>query len=394
MLAAVGLFGVPLRRERPAVADSWRPVIGLAVGVAAAVWAVKIYYDAIKAYVEGVAGAQHDLAVFLGGAGDVLDGISPYAYHADSTFAYPPFLAWLVAPLHSLSSSTAALVWMLLSLAAIALALWLLELRDWRCYALAFVFEFTRSSIDLGTVEPLLLLAVAAAWRWRESLFGAATSVGIAIVLKLFLWPLAIWLALMRRLRAAVLAVVVAVAAAFISWSAIGFAGLGDYPGILRRLADDESTSSYSVVALGVRAHLPLLAARIISVIVALALLAAAAWVARDERRMPRDRDIATLTLCLAAALAASPIVWIHYFLLLLVPLALTQPRLSLLWLVPFAYQWLGEAAWPSGDARKLATALVATLVILGAALFRVLSPHWRPTLQRSVPARFRVRSS
>ncbi len=394
MLAAVGLFGVPLRRERPAVADSWRPVIWLAVGVAAAVWAAKIYYDAIKAYAEGIAGAQHDLAVFLGGAGDVLDGISPYAYHADSTFAYPPLLAWIVAPLHPLSSSAAALVWLLLSLAAVALALWLLELRDWRCYALAFVFEFTRSSIDLGTVEPLLMLAVAAAWRWRERLVEAGTAVGFAIVLKLFLWPLAIWLALMRRVRAAFLAVAAAAAVALISWAAIGFAGLADYPSVLRRLADDESTSSYSVVALGVRAHLPLLAARIISVLVALALLAAAAWVARDERRTLRDRDIATLTLCLAAAFAASPIVWIHYFLLLLVPLALTQPRFSPLWLVAFAYQWLGEAAWPSGDARKLATALVATLVILGAALLRVLNPDWRPTLQRSAHSRFRVWSS
>jgi hypothetical protein len=392
MLAAVGLVGIPVQRERP-VAE----VARTAVGVAAAAWAVKISYDAITSYADGTAGAQHDLAVFLGGAGDVLDGASPYVFRADSTFAYPPFLAWLVAPLHPLSSSAAALVWLLVSLAAVALSLWLLGLRDWRCYGLAFVFEFTRSSIDLGTVEPLLLLAVAAAWRWRERLAEAATAVGIAIVLKLFLWPLAIWFALMRRLHAAVLGVAVAVAVALVSWAPIGFAGLGDYPGILRRLADHESTSSYSVVALAFRAHLPLLAARIIAVLVALAILAAAAWVARDKRRAPRDRDIATLTLCLAAALAASPIVWIHYFLLLLVPLALTQPRLSLLWLVPFAYYPLGEAAWPSGDARKLALALVTTLVILGASLLRVLNPHWRPTFQRDAPLRLsswaRIRS-
>jgi hypothetical protein len=59
----------------------------------------------------------------------------------------------------------------------------------------------------------------------------------------------------------------------------------------------------------------------------------------------------------------------VHYFLLLLVPLALTQPRLSLLWFVPFAYYPLGESAWPAGDARKLAIALVATSVMIGAAL-------------------------
>ncbi|TML11742.1 MAG: DUF2029 domain-containing protein [Actinobacteria bacterium] len=383
-LAAAGLVGVPVRRGRRVVAESWRPLAGLAVGVAAAAWAAKIYFDRLKAFVDG-AGAGNDLHVFLRASGKVLDTASPYAFHADKTFAYPPFLAWLVAPLHPLSSSAAGFLWTLLSLAMVTLALWLLDLRDWRCYALAYVFLFTRSSIDLGTIEPLLLLAVAAAWHWRERALQTAGAVAVAIVLKLFLWPLEIWLVLTRRTRAAVLAAGFAVALAAVSWAAIGFAGIGDYPGLLRRLANEESTSSYSVVALGVRAHLPLLAARIISVLVTLALLAAAAWVARDERRSPRDRDIATLTITLAAALAASPIVWVHYFLLLLVPLALTRPRLSLLWFVPFAFQPVGEAAWPAGDARNLGLALAATLVILGAAVVR---PDWRPSLSRNPPLR------
>jgi hypothetical protein len=393
MLASVGVFGVPVRRGRPEVADSWRPLAGLAVGVTAAVWAVVIYVDRLKDFVDG-AGAPNDLDVFLHGAGRVLDFASPYVYNADKTFAYPPFLAWLVAPLHPLSASAAGFIWTVLSLGMIALALWLLELRDWRCYALAFVFLPTQSAIDLGTIEPLLLLAVAAAWRWRDVAWRAGAAVGAAIVLKLFLWPLALWLAFTRRVRAAVLAVGVALGLGVVSWAAIGFAGIGDYPGLLRRLADDEATSSYSVVALGVRAHLPLLAARIIAVLVTLALFAAAAWTARDQRRTERDRDIATLTIMLAAAFAASPIVWVHYFLLLLVPLSLARPRLSLLWFVPFAFQPLGEAAWPAGDARKLGLALVATLLILGAAVVRA---DWRPGLRQTptlrLPAWSRIRS-
>jgi alpha-1,2-mannosyltransferase len=363
------------------------------VGAAAAAWALKIYVERLKDFVDG-AGAPNDLAIFLRAAGEVLHGASPYVYDADKTFAYPPFLAWLVAPLHPLSGSAAGFVWTLLSLAMVAVALWLLDLRDWRCYALAFVFLFTRSSVDLGTIEPLLLLAVGAAWRWRDHALKAGAAVGGAIVLKLFLLPLAIWLALTHRLRGAAVAVVFAVVLALVSWAAIGFAGIGDYPGILRRLANDESTSSYSVVALGVRAHLPLLAARIVAVLVTLALLAAALWVARDRRRTARDRDVATLTLTLAAALAASPIVWVHYFLLLLVPLALSRPRLSLLWFVPFAFQPLGEAAWPAGDGRKLGLALGATLVILGAAVVRT---GWHPALRRNPPLRLpswsRIRS-
>jgi hypothetical protein len=344
------------------------------------VWAVTIYVDRFKDFVDG-APAPNDLDVFLRAAGNVLHAASPYAYEADKTFAYPPFVAWLVAPLHPLSGSAAGFVWTLLSLAMVGGALWLLELRDWRCYALVFVFLFTQSSIDLGTIEPLLLLATAAAWHWRDRAVQAGAAVGTAIVLKLFVWPLAVWLAVTRRLRAAAIAVASAIGLALVSWAAIGFAGLGDYAGVLHRLANDESTSSYSVVALGVRAHLPLLAARIVAVLVTLALLAAMVWVAQDERRTPRDRDVASLTIALAAALAASPIVWVHYFLLLLVPLALTRPRLSPLWFVPFAFQFLGEAAWPAGDARKLGVALAATLVILGGAVLR---PSWRPVLRRT----------
>jgi hypothetical protein len=85
--------------------------------------------------------------------------------------------------------------------------------------------------------------------------------------------------------------------------------------------------------------------------------------------RAPRDRDIAVLTLALAAALAASPIVWVHYFLVLLVPLALTRPRLSPLWFLPFAYFPLGETAWPAGDARKLGLALATTTLLFTATL-------------------------
>ena len=135
MLGLVGLVGVPERRRVPAFAESWRSLAGLAVGIAAGAWATSIYFERLNAFVEG-ARAGNDLDVFLRAAGKVLGTASPYAFNADKTFAYPPFLAWLLAPLHALGSSAAGFVWTFLSLAAIALALWLLGLRDWRCYAL------------------------------------------------------------------------------------------------------------------------------------------------------------------------------------------------------------------------------------------------------------------
>jgi hypothetical protein len=380
LLAGAALFA-PRRERVPASERSWRVRLqalaasargpaGIAVGLVAAVWAAQNYVTRIDhAFDSGQ--APHDLDVFLRAAGRVLDFASPYTFHADATYAYPPLLAFLAAPLHPLSAGAATLVWILLSLAAIAGALLLLGVRDWRCYALAAAFPFTRSAVDLGTVGPLLLLAVAAAWRWRDRLVEPAAAAGAAIALKLFLWPLVVWLALTRRISAALAAIGFAVAFALVPWAVIGFAGIGDYPGLLRRLSDDEASSSYSIIALTVRAHLPEAVGIVVSVIVALALLAAALRIACVKGWSLRRKDVAVLTLCLAAALAVSPIVWVHYFLLLLVPLALTQPRLSWLWFVPFAYYPLGESAWPAGDARKLGLALVATCLMLIAAVVR-----------------------
>ena len=373
VLLASGAVFAPRRaralawRRAPGVA---RPFVGAAIGVVAAVWAAWHYVSGVRGSVDNN-GAPHDLSVFLTAAGRALHLASPYAYLADQTYAYPPLLAFLLAPLHPLGAGAATVVWLAISLAAMAGALWLLGVRDWRCYALAALFPFTRSAVDLGTIAPLLLLAVAAAWRWRDRVVEPAVAVGAAVALKLFVWPVAVWLALTRRITAAVAAVGFMLAFVLVPWAAIGFAGLGDYSHLLRRLSHDEASSSYSVVALTVRAHLPVGVGYAMGLIAAAVLLAAALWVARDETRSSRDRDVAVLTLSLAAALAASPIVWVHYFLLLLVPLALTRPRLSPLWFLPFAYYPLGESAWPAGDARKLAIALVVTIALLVAGVWR-----------------------
>jgi hypothetical protein len=160
---------------------------------------------------------------------------------------------------------------------------------------------------------------------------------------------------------------------ALLPWAAIGFAGITNYPGLLRRLSDDEAAQSFSLLAIGVRAHLAESMAAGLSMVCALALLAIAYRIARDQRRTVRNRDAAALALSLAAALVASPIVWLHYFLLLLllVPLALTWPRLSPFWLVPFAYRPIEQGAWAYGDARKLGIALLVTTAITAAAVIR-----------------------
>ena len=57
-----------------------------------------------------------------------------------------------------------------------------------------------------------------------------------------------------------------------------------------------------------------------------------------------------SFTLALAAALVLSPIVWLDYFALAAVPLALARPRLSVVWFLPLATWGLSGAGLGIGD--------------------------------------------
>ncbi len=340
----------------------------LATAVAALValgWATRAYLSTVEGHIAS-GEPPHDLAVFLRAASRVVEGASPYVFWHDQTYAYPPLLAYLVAPLEPLSVAAATVAWTVLLGAALAGALWLLGVRDWRCYCLAAAYPATRSAVVVGAIGPFLVLASAVAWRWRERLVASA-AVGAAVALKLFLWPLALWLGLGRRRWAGPASVGFALILGLAPWAALGFASLGGYPGLLRRLSDEEAWASYSLAAMGMRAHLPKEVAIGLSLAVALGLLAASAWVAQRGTGSARDRQVASLTLALAAALASSPIVWLHYLVLLVVPVALLSPQLSFLWLVPLALFPLPQTGWPGGDPAKLALALLVTVVVVAA---------------------------
>ena len=87
-----------------------------------------------------------------------------------------------------------------------------------------------------------------------------------------------------------------------------------------------------------------------------------------------RGDDHTSFSLGVVACLLLSPIVWLHYFSLLIVPLGIARPRLGPLWFIPLAY-W-GLAIAPSSS-WELARATLITAVIVGTVV-----------LQRSTSAR------
>ena len=84
---------------------------------------------------------------------------------------------------------------------------------------------------------------------------------------------------------------------------------------------------------------------------------------ARDERH--------SFTLAIAAALVVSPVVWIHYLVLLFVPIAITRPRVSVVWLLPSAFLVFGSDAGAYGSIPRIALVLAVSAATL-ALLFRV----------------------
>ena len=322
--------------------------------------------------------------VFLAAANDVLAGRSPYMDPDEfegppqAPYAYPPVLALVVTPLALLPEKTHGVfvpgaLFVLLLVAATIAGLWLLGVGDWRCYPFALLAPVTLEGFEYGAIGPVLLLLIAVAWRYRDRMPVAASATGGAVVLKLFLWPLLAWLVVTRRVRTAAVAGAIAVGLALVSWAVIGFGGIGDYPGLLRKLVDVEAENSYSAFAILRTIGAPELVARLLVVAVG-GILLVLAWQAARASRLPEsERDRRSLTLTLAAAIVLTPILWLHYLVLLFVPIALARPRLSALWLVPLALT-VFEAldwyrGWPAGDGKALASVAACVAIVFVAAL-------------------------
>jgi hypothetical protein len=277
----------------------------------------------------------YDFHIFWHAGRQVLNGVTPYpaitaeALRNQNQFVYPAPAAVAMVPLSLLPLSVAATIFIGLNVAAVFGALRLVGVRDWRCYALAFCSLATLQSVVMGTFTPLLLIGAAVAWRYRDRRYVAASALAALIVVKLFLAPLVVWLWVTGRRTAAVLSLVIAAAATLIAWAVIGFHGFTSYPHLLSAVSQIEQHKGFSVTALAAAAGIGPGAGRWLAIAVA-AGLCLIAWRSAGAT----DGDRKAFSAALVAGLALSPIVWLNYFMLLLLPIGLRRPRLAPLWLV------------------------------------------------------------
>jgi glycosyl transferase family 87 len=303
-----------------------------------------------------------DFGIFRRAAEAVVHGHSPFVApdphalaHFDK-FVYPPSTAFLFAPFVAVPLAVGQFLMFALGLLATLAALRLLGVRDWRCYGLVLMTPPVVNSLALGAVTPFLLLGAAAVWHYRDRPAVAGPAAALTAVTKVFLWPVGMWLLATRRLRAALLSVGVGLLTVVAGWAAIGFAGARSYPHLLRVLTDVEQGASYSPIAL-----LGLKGGTASATSIGLTLVAVAGVFLMARRP---DGDRRAFVVAVAGALLATPVLWLHYFQLLLVPIALYRPRLSGLWFVPLAL-WLTPASHANGSPWKISLALVVFAVIL-----------------------------
>jgi Glycosyltransferase family 87 len=305
--------------------------------------------------------------VYVPAAERVLDGVTPYPATDDPVFAghqayvYPPLTALLAVPLTWVPEGALPYLAVLGALAVMLLALAVVGVRDPAVYAVFMLWPTTLTAWQNANVTVLMMLSLALTWRFRDSWAKAGAALGLGIALKLLLWPLSIWALATGRARAAVASVAVAVVALLGSWLAIGFHGLGSYLELLSKLTDVEGENSHGVslysdaIALG----LPKSLATAGALAIGGAVLATAIVLAR------RGEEKRSFLLAVVAALALTPLVWLHYLTLLAIPLAAFRPRLSGLWAVPLLFWVIAVPGWPTEPRRLVALVVVGALVWL-----------------------------
>lgn len=235
-------------------------------------------------------------------------------------FYYPPTFAPLILPFGLLSATTAVWTWTAILIASYALGVAILPVsrtvRWWLILLAGLSWPFAYA-VKLGQVGPILFLLFAIGWRWLDAprRVGATAALGTAIKLQpaiLFVWAILTrrWAALVAG---AIVLGVLAVAATLIA----GANAWSDFAVLVRQVGDPITTvHNFTPGAVAYQLGVPVAVASLIqlgsTIVVFGAILAAARWATAE----------ASYLVTVVASQLLSPILWDHYAMLLLLPVA------------------------------------------------------------------------
>jgi len=272
----------------------------------------------------------YDYQAYAHAAQRLLDGRPLYDPNVDiaggfAIYLYPPPFALAVVPFTLLPGSLGTWAWLGALVVAFLAGTAILPVRPhvrWAIVLLAALSLPFLYSVKLGQVGPLLYLCFAIGWRSLDRALPLGLAVAAGALTKVQPALLFSWMMLTRRWRALLVGLVACGAAALIVTLVTGVATWNDYVALLGRVSQPVTTpKSMTPGAIAWRAGASLEVANALQWVAAAATLAITlfAWLRRDPAT--------GFVVGVAASQVLSPLLWDHYAMLLLLPVALLLER-------------------------------------------------------------------
>lgn len=235
-------------------------------------------------------------------------------------FYYPPTFAPLILPLGLLSASAATAAWIGGSLLAFVVGVVVLpvsrSVRWWVFLLAGWSFPFVYA-VKLGQVGPILFALFAIGWRWLDDPGRLGVSGALGAAIKIQPGLILAWALLTRRFGAVIVGGAVLVVLALASVALAGVEAWADFLTLIRTVSDPITTEhNFTPGAIAFQMGVPEATATLIQFVstaaVALAFLVAIRGCSAEASYL-----VAVITSQLV-----SPILWDHYAMLLLLPVA------------------------------------------------------------------------
>lgn len=295
--------------------------VGYGVALAAAMaWAALIILTAGSNGTLGFDYRAYDLAVDRLLAGQSMYDASAQATGSFGLFFYPPPFALLILPFALLPTELGVWAWTIALVAAAGAAIWLLPVSTrvrWVVLLLAALSWPLVYAIKLGQVGPMLLLVFAVGWRWMDRPWPLGIASGLGTVIKLQPAIVIAWAAVTGRRRAALFGVVVVAVLAIVATLIAGPQAWLDEASLLGRVSRPiETPHAFGLGHLAFEAGFSVEVATAIhwvNLALVLAVVAFTVW---------RGSAVASFLAVAIASQFLSPVLWDHYALILLIPVA------------------------------------------------------------------------
>jgi Glycosyltransferase family 87 len=277
----------------------------------------------------------YDFLAYHQAANRLLDGQPLYDPTIQQTggfglFYYPPPFALAIVPFAPLSGATAAWLWAGLSIVAFLVGTAILPVRRdirWLIVLLAALMWPFAYALKLGQVGPVLYLLFAIGWRRMDDPVSVGATAAFGALIKVQPGIILAWTFLTRRWAAVIVGVAILLLAAVLATAVAG--GLDvwtSFVTILGNVSDPITTPhNFTPGAIAYQLGLPVGPAAILQVA---STIGAAAIVVVTALRATAA---ASYLVAVVASQLLSPVLWDHYAMLLLLPVA---------WLLDRGHWW------------------------------------------------------